>query len=139
MYACWLSCNVHMYMLYYVNTGLRVHEVAHDYQVQVSRYVTNELGFCNSYDTWHGEFHVFIVHVYTCVRIYLYVYIHVCTCICTIYMYVCMYILGTKNVVKELKNIAQGANKWEGINWWRELSDKRKYTNLYVYDISNTF
>lgn len=35
--------------------GLRVNEVAHDQQVQVSRYVTDELGFLNSYDTWHGR------------------------------------------------------------------------------------
>ena len=54
-------------------------------------------------------------------------------------IHVCLYVLGTKNVAKELKKIAQGANKWEGIHWWRELSDKRKYTNLHVYDISNTF
>ena len=41
--------------------------------------------------------------------------------------------VGTKNVAKELKKICQGANKWEGVNWWRELADKRtsykqKYT-----------
>ena len=35
-------------------------------------------------------------------------------------------LLGTKNVAKELKKICLGANKWEGIHWWRELADKRK-------------
>ena len=34
--------------------SLRVCEVAHDHQVQVSRYVTDELGCLNSYNTWHG-------------------------------------------------------------------------------------
>ena len=29
-------------------------EVAHDYQVQVQRYITDELKLINSYDTWHG-------------------------------------------------------------------------------------
>ena len=38
-----------------VHSGLRICEVAHDYQVQVSRYVTDELGLLNSYDTWHGK------------------------------------------------------------------------------------
>ena len=38
--------------------GLDVKEVAHDHQVQVSRHVTEELGFLNSYDTWHGELKV---------------------------------------------------------------------------------
>jgi hypothetical protein len=33
--------------------GLRVTEVAHDIQQQVSRYVVS-LGLTNSYDTWHG-------------------------------------------------------------------------------------
>ena len=27
-----------------------------------------------------------------------------------------------------MKKISQGANKWEGINWWRELSDKSEYS-----------
>ena len=35
-------------------TGLRVVEIAHDMQTQVTRYVTAELGLINSYDTWHG-------------------------------------------------------------------------------------
>ena len=39
-----------------VHSGLRICEVAHDYQVQVSRYVTDELGLLNSYDTWNGKF-----------------------------------------------------------------------------------
>lgn len=96
----------------HIHLGLRVCEVAHDHQVQVSRYVTDELGFLNSYDTWHGE--AMCMHVQSD-------FISLLTCI-----------PGTKNVAKELKKIAQGANKWEGVNWFRELSDKRKCMNLHV-------
>lgn len=35
---------------------LNVVEVAHDYQPQVTRYVTDELHLLNSYDTWHGNY-----------------------------------------------------------------------------------
>lgn len=31
-------------------------------------------------------------------------------------------------MAKELKKICQGAQKWEGVHWWRELADKRKDT-----------
>ena len=41
-----------------------------------------------------------------------------------------MYIPGTKNVAKELQKISQGANKWEGVNWFQQLSDKRQPTCL---------
>ena len=34
---------------------MKVTEVAHDYHVGVMKYVTEELGILNSYDTWHGE------------------------------------------------------------------------------------
>jgi hypothetical protein len=37
--------------------GLKVVEVAHDIQQQVSRYITN-LGLVNSFDTWHGKIFV---------------------------------------------------------------------------------
>ena len=30
--------------------------VAHDFQVGVKKYVTEELGVLNSYDTWHGKY-----------------------------------------------------------------------------------
>ena len=39
----------------------------------------------------------------------------------------------TKNVAKGLKKIAQGANKWEGVNWFRQLTDKRKYSHVVLY------
>ena len=35
--------------------GLKVTEVAHDIQMQVARYV-QDMGFVNSYDTWHGKY-----------------------------------------------------------------------------------
>ena len=40
--------------------GLKVTEVAHDFQIGVKKYVTEELGLVNSYDTWHGN----IVRIY---------------------------------------------------------------------------
>ena len=36
-------------------SGLKVTEVAHDHQVQVKEYVTQELHLKNSSDTWHGN------------------------------------------------------------------------------------
>lgn len=36
---------------------LKVVEVAHDHQVQVTKYVTEDLKLLNSYDTWHGNKH----------------------------------------------------------------------------------
>lgn len=42
---------------------LKVVEVAHDHQVQVKKYVTEDLELINSYDTWHGKSKVF-EHVY---------------------------------------------------------------------------
>lgn len=44
-----------MYLIYVVIIGLHVSEVAHDCQAGVTKYVTEELGLLNSYDTWHGE------------------------------------------------------------------------------------
>ena len=69
-----------------------VSEVAHDYQVQVSHYVTKEFGLLNSYDTWHG---VFIKNERTCTK-----------SIEFMYPYTCTNESGTKNVAKELKKIA---------------------------------
>ena len=37
-------------------SGLRVVEVAHDKQLQVSKFVKNDLKLLNSFDTWHGTF-----------------------------------------------------------------------------------
>ena len=44
-----------------------------------------------------------------------------------------MYMSGTKIVANELKKIAQGANKWEGVNWFQQLTDKRKYRHVVLY------
>ena len=35
--------------------AIKVTEVAHDFQIEVKKYVTEELGLVNSYDTWHGN------------------------------------------------------------------------------------
>lgn len=42
-------------MILFWCAGLHVAEVAHDFQQQVRRYITEELHLLNSYDTWHGE------------------------------------------------------------------------------------
>ena len=46
------NLHVHIIILF---TGLKVVEVAHDYQAQVQKYVVDELNLTNSYDTWHGK------------------------------------------------------------------------------------
>ena len=40
--------------LYFTSSGLRVVEVAHDFQQQVKGYITDILELQNSFDTWHG-------------------------------------------------------------------------------------
>lgn len=42
------------YLRYIV--ALNVVEIAHDYQAQVQKYIVDELGLINSYDTWHGKY-----------------------------------------------------------------------------------
>ena len=45
--------NINFVHIYFA--GLKVVEVAHDYQPQVQKYVVDELKLINSYDTWHGK------------------------------------------------------------------------------------
>ena len=45
----------HSCICYVQYAGLKVVEVAHDYQPQVQKYVVDELKLLNSYDTWHGK------------------------------------------------------------------------------------
>ena len=84
-----------MYILYVKSTllicatardtpELNIVEVAHDHQVQVKNYVTEDLKLLNSYDTWHGN-----LLIYLCVCEYLHDY------------------AGTKNVVKETKKVSK--------------------------------
>ena len=40
--------------------------------------------------------------------------------------------VGTKNVTKGMAKIAQGAKKTEGIKWFYELSDKRKFHKFII-------
>ena len=77
-------------------------EVAHDYQPQVQKYVVDELGLVNSYDTWHGKmlFNTVPSDKHNLLS-------------------------GTKNVAKLMAKIAQGAARSEGVTWFRQLSDKR--------------
>ena len=44
--------------------------------------------------------------------------------------------IGTKNVAKQMKKIAQGARKWEGNKWFDELSDKCMFILFCVYSYS---
>ncbi len=71
-------------------------------QAQVAKYVSDELGLINSYDTWHGKK------------------------ICGIYCIIFTHILGTNNVSKEIKKATQGLVRDRGKVWFPELSDKRK-------------
>ena len=55
-----MNIHVHVHINFYVHGIImftfrsEVAEVAHDIQLQVSRYVSSELCLVNSYDTWHG-------------------------------------------------------------------------------------
>ncbi|KAL5491022.1 hypothetical protein EMCRGX_G016236 [Ephydatia muelleri] len=49
-----------------VARGLNVTEVAHDFQSQVTRFVTDELRAINSYDTWHVKSTK--THLYWCMK-----------------------------------------------------------------------
>ena len=80
-------------------------EVAHDIQLQVSKFVTQELKVLNSFDTWHGK-----------------IWMLSCTCI----LYGLKSCQGTKNVAKELAKITQGRVRDRGMTWFPELVDKRK-------------
>ena len=50
VFECFHKCILNTYV------GLNVVEIAHDYQAQVQKYIVNELGLINSYDTWHGKY-----------------------------------------------------------------------------------
>lgn len=101
-------------------------EVAHDHQVQVKKYVVDELKLKNSSDTWHGMF-VYVCVLYGTNRIWKY---RVCVYYCTWYGIrdQCWGSPGTKGVAKAMKKIAQGPQSKEGDKWFLELSDKRKWS-----------
>ena len=88
-------------------SGLNITEVAHDYCTSVSDYIINDLHLLNSYDTWHGMSSSYMYPIVVRAALV--------TC------------EGTKNVAKAVKKIAQGAAKWEGTRWFRDVSDKCKY------------
>ena len=50
MYTCYVHslCSVCV-------IGLNITEVAHDCQAQVKKYIIDDLGMVNSFDTWHGN------------------------------------------------------------------------------------
>ena len=50
--------------MYYLKLiGLKIVEVAHDFQQQVTKFITNEMKLENSYDTWHGKYSTKVLHV----------------------------------------------------------------------------
>ena len=56
--------NIDVYPYTCLVLELNIVEVAHDYQPQVTRYVTDDLQLLNSYDTWHGNYLVLILVEY---------------------------------------------------------------------------
>ena len=56
--------------------GLKVVEVAHDFQQQIKNYITKDLKMINSYDTWHGKymFYVLCMVVFSHYNCFFYVY-----------------------------------------------------------------
>ena len=46
------------------HVGLDIREIAHDYQLQVKKYIVEDLKLLNSYDTWHGQCHVRLLLLY---------------------------------------------------------------------------
>ena len=46
---------MNMIVIFVFILDLKVVEVAHDHQIQVMKYVTEDLKLINSYDTWHGK------------------------------------------------------------------------------------
>lgn len=91
------------YNIIIILVGLKVVEVAHDFQQQIKNYITNDLQLLNSYDTWHGM----------CNELY-YRFLHV------------RLSLGTKNVAKGLTKITRG----RGIDTIKaQLLDKSKYVH----------
>ena len=63
------TCWPHIYIVYTLNcmldmhlicTGLRVVEVAHNFQQQVRGYITEVLKLQNSFDTWHGTKYTYL-------------------------------------------------------------------------------
>lgn len=89
-----------------IMSGLNVSEVAHDHQVQVKKYVVEELHLKNSSDTWHGK----SFFIPCC---------HTCKLSCSAFT------SGTKGVAKAMNKIAQGPAYKEGTTWFQQLFDKR--------------
>ena len=77
--------------------------VAHDFLVGVKKYVTEELGVVNSYDTWHSKNMDIATPGYYHALIQSSAY--------------------TKNVVKAVRKVGQGKVKDEGKVWFGQLRD----------------
>ena len=88
--------HTYMYIHAHAHVGLKVVEVAHDFQQQIRRCIIEELGLLNSYDPWHGEA-LHNLHSNTC---------NIYTCI--IHVDVLCFGAGTKNVVKGLAKVIKG-------------------------------
>ena len=103
----------------YMYVGLRVTEVAHDIQQQVSRFVT-EMGLVNSYDTWHG---ILYTHKYNSISWRSHI----------------QYLIGTKNVAKQVFKVSQGRVRDKGVTWFPELVDKRTLVYMYYYTCTHNY
>ena len=91
---------------------MNVTEIAHDFQVGVKKYVTEELSVVNSYDIWHGKYKDIATPgcYHTLIRSSAY----------------------TRNdVVKAVRKVGQGKVKDEGKVWFGQVRDKSK--NLLLY------
>ena len=74
--SCLVFLVQNFHLVFYACTGLNSTEVAHDHQVQVKKYVVDELKLS---DTWHGMFVYIISVLYVTNQIWKYVYVvHVC-------------------------------------------------------------
>ena len=85
------------YNTFYSNIGLNITEVAHDYQTTIKKYVCEDLGMVNSFDTWHGAVQYGLV----CIN--------------------CKF-AGTKNVAKQMRKICAGTARTRDKTWFAELS-----------------
>ena len=86
-------------------------EVAHDMQQQVAKYIRNDMGLLNSYDTWHGKALCFIL----------------------IILMITFVNVGTKNVAKIMAKITAGPAKSRGVTWFPELVDKSECNKDFVF------
>ena len=75
-------------------------------QLQVARYIKQDLKVLNSFDTWHSM---------DCQLVFF----------CSMLL-LKLLIIGTKNVAKELTKLTKDRVRDKGVTWFPELVDKRE-------------